>query len=155
MMAGNAIAQTFSLSKKEESLSLLLLDTDSSHWEWKIRYPVYRFCTADINGDGIDEALVGVIKPTRYFHNVDKRLFIFKNHNGRIERMWMGSRVGGNIIDFCCADGKIICVSKMKDDKFIVAKWIPSRFGLEFVEYLADNVDEQTAMTLFNIITSE
>ena len=155
MMAGNAVAQTFSLSKKEEALSLLQLDTDSTHWEWKLKYPIYRFYTSDINGDGIDEAIIGVIKPTRYFHNVDKRLFIFKNNKGRIERMWMGSRVGGHIVDFCCAEGKIICVSKMKDNRYVVAKWIPARFGLEFVEYIAEEVDEPTAMNLFNSIVAQ
>ena len=154
MMAGNAVAQTFSLLQKNDSLHVLILDTDSTHSELILRYPVYRFCTGDLDGDGIEEVMVGVIKPTRFIHETDKRLFIYKNHKGRIKRMWMGSKVGGQIIDFCCVDGFLICMSKMEDNKCIIAKWKPARFGIEFLGYIAENIDEQTALELFNQINT-
>ena len=154
MMAGDAVAQTFSLLQKNDSLHLLMLDTDSTHCEWNIKYPVYRFCTGDFDGDGIDEAMVGVIKPTRFIHETDKRLFIYKNHNGNIKRMWMGSKVGGQIIDFYCVDGFLICMSRMADNKCVIAKWKPARFGIDFMGYIAENIEEDTAINLFNEIIS-
>ena len=150
MMAGNVVAQTFSIIQKKDSLHILKLDTDSTHCEWTLKFPVYRFCTGDIDGDGIEEAMVGVIKPTRFIHQTDKRLFIYKNYKGNIQRMWMGSKIGGQIIDFCCLDGILICMSKMEENKYVIAKWKPARFGLDFVGYIAEDIDEQTAFSSFN-----
>ncbi len=148
----NANAQHFSISKVDDSHSVLTLDTDSTHREWHLRYPVYRFCTGDVDGDGKPEALVGVIKPTRFIHETDKRLFIFKNSHGRIQRMWMGSKVGGQIIDFCFYDGNIVCLSRMNEGKCTVSKWTSSRFGLDFVGYVCEDVDEAEAMKAFNVL---
>jgi len=146
----SANAQSFSLQQVNDSLSRLILTTDNGSDYWMVRYPVYRFCVADVNGDGIEEALVGVIKSTRYFHDIDKRLFIYKNINNRIDRLWMGSRVGGKIIDFNVKDGKIVCVSKMEDDNYVVAEFTMARFGLEFIRFLAENVSENEAMNILN-----
>ena len=52
--------------------------------KWRLPYPVYRLVTGDINGDGKDEAIVGVIKPTRFYPQPARRLFIFKQINGKI-----------------------------------------------------------------------
>ena len=63
-------AQTFSLRKVHDSL----------YWlnEWRLPYPVYRFETGDIDGDGQTDAIVGVIKSTRFYPERGRRLFIFK-----------------------------------------------------------------------------
>src|SRR5258708_7328270 len=34
--------------------------------EWKLPYPVYHFECADIDGDGTDDILVGVVKATKF-----------------------------------------------------------------------------------------
>ncbi len=149
MVVLTAFAQKFNLEQVNDSLYSLTLTGDSIYDEWLIRYPVYRFCVADINGDGMEEAMVGVVKSTRYFHEVGRRLFIYKNQNGKINRMWMGSRVGGKIVDFTVVDGMIVCMSEMNDGNFSVSKLKTARFGLEFVEFLTDGIDEQTASLLF------
>ena len=47
--------------------------------KWPLPYPVYQFQTGDVDGDGKTDAMVGVIKSTRYFPEKGRRLFIFKN----------------------------------------------------------------------------
>jgi len=68
---------------------------------WELRHTVYQFDCGDLTGDGLPEILVGVIKATRYRHELDKRLFIFKLFKGRkIRPLWLGSRMGLPLIDF-------------------------------------------------------
>ena len=59
--------QTFSLVQKSDSLYLLMLTTDSMTHQWTLPYPVYRMETGDVDGNGTVEALVGVIKATRFY----------------------------------------------------------------------------------------
>jgi hypothetical protein len=59
-------AQTFTLERKSDSLSVLTLTTDSTCDRWRLPYPVYRLETGDVDGNGSTEALVGVVKPTRF-----------------------------------------------------------------------------------------
>ena len=83
-LIGKAMAQqplTFELERVNDSLSWLCLypkvqvNTEQKGHKnkrkarkaiakWKLPYPVYQLATGDINGDGKDEAIVGVIKPT-------------------------------------------------------------------------------------------
>ena len=60
-------AQTFSLETKSDTLHVLVLTTDSTESRWRLPYPVYRFCTGDVDGNGTIDALVGVEKATRYY----------------------------------------------------------------------------------------
>ncbi|MBR1379756.1 MAG: nuclear receptor-binding factor 2 [Bacteroidaceae bacterium] len=70
--------------------------------EWQLAYPVFRFDCGDLTGDGLPEVAVGVVKPTRYWPQSDRRLFIFHFFHGRLIRpLWLGSRVGGRLVDFC------------------------------------------------------
>ena len=70
--------------------------------EWQLAYPVFRFDCGDLTGDGLPEVAVGVVKPTRYWPQPDRRLFIFHLFHGRLIRpLWLGSRVGGRLVDFC------------------------------------------------------
>ena len=59
--------QTFSLVQKTDSLYLLTLTTDSMTHQWSLPYPVYRMEMGDVDGNGTIEALVGVIKATRFY----------------------------------------------------------------------------------------
>ena len=69
----------FSLEQKNDTLSILTLKTDSTCDRWELPYPVYQFATGDVDGDGSIDAMVGVIKSTRYFKEKGRRLSIFKN----------------------------------------------------------------------------
>lgn len=82
----------YSLSRTHDSLYYLN--------EFRLPYPVYRFCTGDVNGDGSPDALVGVVKRTRFHHEMGRRIFIFKQVDGKVRPLWMGSKLGGILQDF-------------------------------------------------------
>ena len=55
-------AQTFSIETISDTLSYLVLTTDSTCDRWPLPYPVYQFQTGDIDGDGREDAMVGVVQ---------------------------------------------------------------------------------------------
>ena len=61
-----AHAQTFSLQVENDSLAYLILRTDSTTDRWRLAFPVYQMCTGDVDDDGQQDALVGVVKSTRF-----------------------------------------------------------------------------------------
>ena len=99
---------------------------DSLYWlnDWKLPYPVYQFQTGDVNGDGSEDAMVGVIKSTRFYPEKARRLFIFKQVNGKPRALWMGSKLGGILEDFRFVDGKIRALESTKpsaNEKVIIS----------------------------------
>ena len=57
---------------------LHIADSGDTLSVWPLRHAVYHYDYGDVNGDGLPEIVVGVIKKTRYWRDEDKRLFIFK-----------------------------------------------------------------------------
>ena len=111
-------AQTFSLRQINDTCSVLVLATDSMSDEWLLPHPVYQFRTGDVDGDGVEEALVGVVKSTRFYPEKGNRLFVFKNRDGRVRPLWMGSRLGEELVDFCVADGKLLSIEKCRNGQY-------------------------------------
>lgn len=140
----------FSLEQHNDTLSVLTLKTDSTSDEWRLLYPVYRFCTGDVDGDGSTDALVGVIKSTRYYKEKGHRLFIFKNYHGQVRPLWMGSKLGGILEDFRFTDGKIRSLETTTDGYYVVAEYRWARFGMSFERFLAKKVTREEAMHIFN-----
>ena len=70
-------SQGYELRKEHDSLYWLRATGGRKSDEWRLPYPVYQFQTGDVDGDGSMDAMVGVIKKTR-FYPLGKRLFIFK-----------------------------------------------------------------------------
>ena len=99
-------AQTFRVETVNDSLSWLILQTDSTIDRWQLPYPVYQFQVGDVDGNGVDDAVVGVIKKTRFHRELGRRLFIFKNYRGHIRPLWMGSKLGGELVDFRVIKGQ-------------------------------------------------
>ena len=75
-------SQEYELRKENDSLYWLSVKGGRKSDEWRLAHPVYQFQTGDVDGDGSEDAIVGVIKKTRYFP-VGKRLFIFKQIEGQ------------------------------------------------------------------------
>jgi hypothetical protein len=141
-----ARAQQFDISQVNDSLWNLTLTVDgklSSTWE--LRNPVYRFSTADINGDGSIDAVVGVYRASRYFKTPSRRVFVFKNFEGDIRPLWLGSRLGGELIDFAVTtDGKVRAIEKNSSGTFEVTDYGWHGFGLSFDAHIAScaTIDE-------------
>ena len=80
---------------------LHIADNGDTLSDWRLYHYVYHYDYGDVNGDGLPEIAVGVVKKTRYWHDEDKRLFIFKLYDGRLIRpLWLGSRLGCPIETF-------------------------------------------------------
>jgi len=148
-MALDGQGQTFTLEHQTDSLYLLTLTTDSTRHQWRLPYPVYRLETGDVDGNGTTEALVGVIKSTRFHPEKGRRLFIFKNYEGLVRPMWLGSKLGGILNDFRFKDGCIRSLETNVKGEYTVAEYRWSGFGVAFERYLVRNTNEATARAIF------
>ena len=135
-------AQDFELKKENDSL----------YWlnDWRLPYPVYQFQTGDIDGDGSEDAMVGVIKPTRFFPESGKRLFIFKQVNGKARPLWMGSKLGGILEDFRYNDGMIRALERTTDSLYVVSDYKWEGFGMKFDHFIIKGTDKQTALKTYS-----
>lgn len=141
----NAHAQHFAINQKSDSLWVLTLSNESGKVvdSWQLPYPVYRFATADIDADGSVDAVVGVFKSSRYFTTPSRRVFIFKNFNGKVRPLWLGSRLGGELVDFAVVGNTIRAIEKTEDG-YAVSNYTWKGFGMGFHSLVAtsDNIDE-------------
>ena len=137
-----ASAQSFELKKVHDSL----------YWlnGWKLPYPVYQFQTGDVDGDGMEDAMVGVVKATRFYPEKARRLFIFKLVNGKARALWLGSKLGGILEDFRFVDGKIRALESTTDSLFVVSDYKWDKFGMAFDHFIIKGVDQQTAIKTFS-----
>ena len=135
-------AQAFELRKQHDSLYYLN--------DWRLPYPVYQFQTGDVDGDGKEDAMVGVIKSTRFYPEKGRRLFIFKQVNKKARPLWMGSKLGGILENFRFIDGKIRALESTTDSLYVVSDYKWSSFGMTFDQYIIKGVDKETALKYFN-----
>ena len=99
---------------------------------FRLPYPTYRFCCGDLTADGIPEIGVGVIKPTRFSPQPDKRLFLFHLTEGRLIRpLWMGSHVGARLDDFRFDGTLIRTTERDASDSLIHRTYKLSSFGIK------------------------
>lgn len=130
-------AEDFHLTKTHDSLYYLN--------EWRLPYPVYQFQTGDVNGDGSTDALVGVVKSTRFHPEKGRRLFIFKLVKGKVRPLWLGSRLGGKLVDFRFVNGRIRAVETSSNHRYAVTEYRWRDFGPYFERFLIKDTDKQTA----------
>ena len=153
-------AQIFTIERKTDSLYVLTLTNDSltngqsvalqsTRDQWRLPYPVYRMETGDVDGNGTIEALVGVIKPTRFYPEMGRRLFIFKNYEGLVRPMWLGSKLGGTLQDFHFRNGCVRSLETNAKGEYTVVEYRWSGFGVAFERYLIRNVSESKAREVF------
>lgn len=117
---------------------------------WPVDYPVYRFEMGDVNGDGKTDAILGVVKSTRYDPVVRRRVFLFKNYKGHVRPLWLGSRLGNPIVDFhfLAHEGILRVMEREQDGSFLVADYRWQSFGMQFVRYLLRHASESEARNL-------
>ena len=135
-------AQNFELKKQNDSLYYLN--------GWRLPYPVYQYQTGDVDGDGNIDAIVGVIKSTRFYPEKARRIFIFKQVNGKARPLWLGSKLGGILEDFHYIDGKIRALERTHDDLYVVSDYKWGGFGMAFDHYIIKGVNKETAIKTFD-----
>ena len=135
--------QSFSLRKQHDSL----------YWlnDWRLPYPVYQYQEGDVDGDGRVDAMVGVVKPTRFYPERGRRLFVFKQlDSGKVRPMWLGSKLGGILCDFRFMEGGTVRSLEMTTDSlYVVADYRWSGFGMAFERFIIKGTDEETAIKYF------
>lgn len=158
----------FTLAAHSQALELHR-EHDSLYWigDWRLPYPVYQFQTGDIDGDGTTDAMVGVIKRTRFHPERARRLFIFKqagtraaaqpSRRLRVRPLWLGSRLGGILEDFrylapTSGDSiaRIRALESTTDSLYVVSDYRWGGFGLTFDRFIIKGVSRQTAITTFS-----
>ena len=92
---------------------------------------------------------VGVIKATRFYPEKGRRLFIFKNYEGLVRPMWLGSKLGGILQDFHFRDGMVRSLETNVKGQFTVAEYRWDDFGMAFERYLIRDADEAEARRIF------
>ena len=132
------MAQGFELRKQNDSL----------YWlnGWRLPYPVYQYQTGDVEGDGREDAIVGVIKATRFYPEKARRIFIFKLVNGKARPLWLGSKLAGVLEDFRYIDGKIRAMEEAGDGQYVVSDYKWGGFGMAFDHYIIKGVNKETAI---------
>ena len=132
------MAQGFELRKQNDSL----------YWlnGWRLPYPVYQYQTGDVDGDGREDAIVGVIKATRFYPEKARRIYIFKLVNGKARPLWLGSKLAGVLEDFRYIDGKIRAMEEAGDGQYVVSDYKWGGFGMAFDHYIIKGVNKETAI---------
>ena len=136
-------AQTYDLERVNDSLTWLTLTTGDYTDRIAIRYPVYRLETGDVDGDGLEDAIVGVVNRTRHDPNLRRRIHLYKNVGGHVRPMWLGSQLGGILEDFRFINGKVRTLQSTNDGRYVVMthRWRP--FGLGADSILVKNVSRE------------
>ena len=171
-------AQAFELRQENDSLFWLMATGENKAEGWRLPYPVYQFQTGDVDGDGSEDAMVGVIKGTRFYPQKARRLFIFKQVDGhtskgeackKVRPMWLGSKLGGILEGFRfvvpadtanssdSADsakgdtrGTIRALESTTDSLYVVSDYKWSGFGMKFDHHIIKGVDKETATKYLN-----
>ncbi len=144
-----AAAQRFNVRTVSDSLSYIELYCDSTADCWPLHFPVYGWCTGDVNDDGVEDVLVGVVKTTRFDPVSARRLFIFKNLDGMIRPLWMGSRLGGVLEDFRFKGGKVWTLQSTADGLYVVLEHRWRGFGLGAERFIVKGVAKEEAHRIF------
>ena len=161
-------SQAFELQKENDNLYWLVATGGDKVNGWRLAYPVYQFQTGDVNGDGSEDMMVGVIKKTR-FYPMGRRLFIFKQIDGtnkkgeackKVRPLWLGSKLGGILEDFRFVAptdeangdnmGRIRALESTTDSLYVVSDYKWGGFGMKFDRHIIKGVDKETATKYLN-----
>ena len=165
--AGDPLREEQGVLREEQGFKLRK-EHDSLYWlnDWRLPYPVYQFQTGDVDGDGRVDAMVGVVKSTRFYPEKARRLFIFKQIRStqghskgeiKVRPLWLGSKLGGILEDFRFiapvegdSMGRIRALESTTDSLYVVSDYKWESFGMKFDRYIIKGTDKQTALKTFS-----
>ncbi len=101
--------------------------------------PIFRLCKGDIDRDGNEDILLGIVKKTRFDPVDKKRLSIFFVDSSRLRPLFLCSRTIHELVDFAAANGKpgiIYTIEKISDGRYVFGTYSWCGFGLSFKGYL-------------------
>ena len=94
--------------------------------------------------------MVGVIKSTRFHPEKGRRIFIFKQvDGGKVRPLWLGSRLGGTLIDFRYLDGRVRALETDGRGNYAVVEYHWKDFGMTFHQFIIKDTDKETALKYF------
>jgi len=153
LFAQTAKGQTFSLRHTHDSTAVLTLGQGRNADSRQLPYHTFAFDTADVTADGRKEALVGVVKTTRFDPRPARRLFVFRDVRGRIRPLWLGSRLCGQLHDFCTeADGTVVTLERDNRGTWFVGRYRWDNFGFVLSDTDTTQAAHATADSIFNTI---
>ncbi|MBQ4035100.1 MAG: nuclear receptor-binding factor 2 [Paludibacteraceae bacterium] len=133
------------LDRINDSLSIIRYEKNGVEiCNQPLPWPVYRFTWGDINEDSVPEVAVGVIKETPFWHQMDRRLFIYQLYKGQhFVPLWKGSHVASKLEDFYIDQSQkpaMVRTLEIRQDRSkYEAEYYLGKFGLKFKRYVADS----------------
>ena len=145
--------------------TIVLARLETPHGIFTVRkhipFPLYRAVLADLDGDGIPELLLGVVKATRFDRHVRRRLFVYAIRNGALRSVWLGSRVAMPLRDFAVlrrnGSPMLATLERERNGRSAIGMWTWTSFGPRFVTYEARSLSRAAGLRAFRalIITQE
>jgi hypothetical protein len=131
-----------------------LKDSSDTVWTtWPVPYEVYHASCGDIDADGNDDVILGVVKSTRYDTTMAKRLFILKVVDGHLRPLWLGSGVAHRLQDVRLQqqNGRTLVrtLERANDGTWLVGLYYWYGFGLVLQEYSYRQHNEDEAHNVF------
>ena len=104
------------------------------------RWKPWKLTTADVDGDGKREIVLGVFKPTRFFPRPHNCLFVYGWDGKRAFPKWLGSSLSRPFTDFLLADldgdreDELIALETTRAGKHcvVVYSWVGFGFGFDW-----------------------
>jgi len=120
----------------ENTLTLTVYRNNEKLWEgipkkWK----PWKLETADVDGDGILDIILGVYKKTNFFSYPHNCLFVFGWNGKEVFPKWLGSRLSKPFVDFTFAEtdekkgAELISIEKIDGKNYCIVVYMWCGFG--------------------------